>query len=129
MSELQNDQGSSQLLDKASDLANQAVDELVPQDYKPFGRQAVATLGQIPRVVKDYKLGNVMTPTENQKLGDIARPKPLTKWQKFKQGFGKFFNVIKGPASKLIGSFPFGSFLTKGADAASGLINHFKGKK
>ncbi|CAL6018598.1 Hypothetical_protein [Hexamita inflata] len=129
MSELQNDQGSSQLLDKATDLANQAVDELVPEDYKPFGRQAVQTLGQIPRAVKDYKLGHVMSPTEQFKLGDVARPKPLTGWQKFKRGFGKFFNIIKGPASKLIGSLPFGSFLQKGADAASGLINHFKGKK
>ncbi|CAL6094455.1 Hypothetical_protein [Hexamita inflata] len=127
MSELPNDQGSSQLLDKASDLANQAVDELVPEDYKPFGRQAVQTLGQIPRVIKDYKLGGMMPPSS--KLGDITRQKPLTKWQKFKRGFGKFFNVIKGPASKLIGALPFNGYLKQGADAASGLINHFKGKK
>ncbi|CAL5983344.1 Hypothetical_protein [Hexamita inflata] len=125
--ELPNDQGSSQLLNKATDLANQAVDELVPEDYKPFGRQAVQTLGQIPRAVQDYKLGGMMPPSS--KLGDIMKSKPLTGWQKFKRGFGKFFNVIKGPASKLIGALPFGSFLQKGADAASGLINHFKGKK
>ncbi|CAL6003752.1 Hypothetical_protein [Hexamita inflata] len=61
-------------------------------------------------------------------LGDIPKPKPLTKWQKFKHGLGKLWNVIKAPASKLISALPFSSHLQKGAEAASGLIKHFQKK-
>ncbi|CAL6111112.1 Hypothetical_protein [Hexamita inflata] len=119
----------SELANKATDLANQAVEELVPSDYKPFGRQAVKTLGDIPRMVDDFKgLGGIRRPAPNPTMGDILKPKPLTGWQKFKRGFGKFFNVIKGPAQKLIGALPFGGFLNKGAEAASGLIKHFQKK-
>ncbi|CAL6053972.1 Hypothetical_protein [Hexamita inflata] len=119
----------SELANKATDLANQAVDELVPTDYKPFGRQAVKTLGDIPRMAEEFKgLGGIRRPAPNPTMGDIPKPKPLTKWQKFKHGLGKVFNVIKGPAQKLISALPFGGFLNKGAEAASGLIKHFQKK-
>ncbi|CAL6058696.1 Hypothetical_protein [Hexamita inflata] len=120
----------SELANKANDLANQAVEELVPTDYKPFGRQVVQTLGDIPRMINGYNgLGVLRKPVANPTLGAIPKPKPLTGWGKFKAGLSKVWSVIKAPAQKLISSLPFGGLINKGADAASGLINYFKGKK
>ncbi|CAL6111231.1 Hypothetical_protein [Hexamita inflata] len=120
----------SELVNKANDLANQAVDELVPADYKPFGRQVVQTLGDIPKMIGGYSgLGVLRKPVANPTLGAIPKPKPLTGWGKFKAGLGKVWGAIKQPAQKLISALPFSGHLKAGADAASGLINYFKGKK
>ncbi|CAL6081046.1 Hypothetical_protein [Hexamita inflata] len=118
------------LKNKANDLANNIIEQKVSEDYKPFVRQAVDTLGQIGQMKDRYKqLGELTKPQPGGMPSGSIPIKKRTGWQRFKQGIGKIWETIKNPAQKLISALPFGGQVNKVSDGMSGLIQHFKTKR
>ncbi|CAL6035458.1 Hypothetical_protein [Hexamita inflata] len=116
------------LQDKANELADQVIEQKVPEDYKPFARESVSTLNNLYKIRDEFKQPfKPFVPSKEMLNGGMKKPKQ-TGWQKFKYGLGKLWNVLKAPAQKLINALPFGGMVNKVIEGGSGLVKHFQKK-
>ncbi|CAL5998677.1 Hypothetical_protein [Hexamita inflata] len=109
------------LKEKANELADQVIEQKVPEDYKPFARESVSTLNNLYKIRDEFRQPfKPFVPSKEMLNRGMKQPK-LT-------GLGKLWGVIRAPAKKLISSLPFGSMVNKVIEGGSGLVKHFQKK-